>query len=112
MNTFEFLSYIETPAEKYLGVASLKCWGKIVLRFKIVATKDGKGTFPACASYKIIDESGERYIPAFIVDSRSEQEEIEHVIRNGVKRTLSGNVPHTTNVAMSASIQDDGDVPF
>jgi hypothetical protein len=114
MNICEFISYVKTPAEKHLGIVTVKLYGKIILRFKIVQTKDGKSTFPNAASYKITDDSGERYIPAFMLDSRSEQEEVEHVIRAGVKKSLLNESSYKASapVQMSGSLSDDSDVPF
>jgi hypothetical protein len=31
----EFLAFDETPAEKYLGVASIRFFGQIILRYKV-----------------------------------------------------------------------------
>lgn len=115
MNICEFISYVKTPLEKHLGIATVKLYGKIILRFKIVQTKDGKSTFPNAASYKITDDSGERYIPAFMLDSRSEQEEVENIIRVGVKKSLLEHPQHQSHapIQMSGSIVDDmSDVPF
>lgn len=41
----EFLAFDETLAEKYLGVASLRFFGQIILRYKVQQTKDGNGIF-------------------------------------------------------------------
>jgi hypothetical protein len=31
----EFLAFDETPAEKYIGVASIRFFGQIILRYKV-----------------------------------------------------------------------------
>lgn len=82
MSNFEFISYELTPKEKYLGIATIKAYGKIMLRYKIVNTKDGTGTFPAIASYKKDDES---YVNAFLIDSRCEEEEVQSLIKRNIK---------------------------
>lgn len=84
MNNIEFLSYIPTPLEKYLGIATVKLYGKVILRYKIVPTKDGSGHFPAPASYK----AGDDYVHAFMLDSMSENEELKKVIMHNVKLAL------------------------
>lgn len=88
--SFEFIDYIATPEEKHLGIARVKAWGKIVLRFKIVPTKDGSSFFPAAASYKIIENGTERYVPAFILDSNSDKEDLESLIKSNVRRFTLG----------------------
>ena len=76
MGNFEFVRYEATPGEKHLGIATVKAYGRIVLRYKIVPNKDGSGFFPAAASYKLPSHGGEdAYISAFLLDSRSEEEE-------------------------------------
>lgn len=88
MANFEFINYTATPGEKHLGIATIKMYGKLIARFKIIANKDGRGIFPAPACYKMTDETGERWIDCLMVDSRSEHEEMETVIRHGVKKAL------------------------
>ena len=87
MTQFEFVKYEETPGEKYLGIATVKAYGKIILRYKIVQTKDGQGYFPAAASYKLPAVDGEdTYVSCFLIDSRSDEEELQRLIRTEVKR--------------------------
>ena len=85
MTPFEFLGFVPTPNEKHLGIAAVKLYGKLILRYKIVQTKDGTSTFPAASSYKITDVGGERYIPAFILDSNSENESLMAFIKTNMK---------------------------
>lgn len=87
MNKFEFLSYIPTPGEKHLGIATVRIYGKIICRYKIVPTKDGSSYFPAAPSVKIGD--GEQpYKSAFELDSRSEHEELTDIVKKGVKQAM------------------------
>ena len=82
MDQFEFIKYEPTPGEKQEGIAFIKAYGRIMLRFKIVRTKDGKAYFPACSSYKVGSQNGEDvYLAAFIIDSKSEDEELRNLIR-------------------------------
>ncbi len=82
MDQFEFIKYEATPGEKQEGIAFIKAYGRIMLRFKIVKTKDGKAYFPACSSYKVGSQNGEDvYLAAFIIDSKSEDEELRNLIR-------------------------------
>ncbi|MBS0585217.1 MAG: hypothetical protein JSR76_02810 [Verrucomicrobia bacterium] len=81
----EFLNFDETPEEKYLGVASLKIFGKIILRFKVQRTKDGNGMFVAIPSYRKTDQMGEQWCQWFMLDSSSQKEIVENLIKSKVK---------------------------
>lgn len=87
MDKFEFIGYKETPGEKHLGIATVKAYGKIILRFKVLTAKTG-ALFCAPSSYKIVDYGEERYIPCFTVDSVSENDELVHMITSNVNRLL------------------------
>lgn len=87
MNQIEFVKYEKVNDEKYLGIATVKLYGKIILRYKIVMNKDGSGFFPAPASYKN-PSYPEQYYSCFMLDSNSEKEEVENCIRANVKRFM------------------------
>ena len=84
MNNIEFLEYIPVTIEnqKHLAVIAVK-WAGIVLRFKIMPTKDGNGFYPATASLLVKDNiSGEeKYQSAFEIDSRSEHERVLNFVK-------------------------------
>lgn len=84
MSDYQFMKYEPCQGEKYLGIATIKLYGRIILRYKIVGTKDGLGYFPAAASYKQPGQ-GDQYYSAFLVDSNSEKEEIENIVKHGAK---------------------------
>ncbi len=84
MNKFEFISYQETPGEKHLGIATINVYGKIIVRVKIVPNKDGTGFFINCAKFKV----GSDYLDSFLLESRSEDAEMERVIKEGVKKSM------------------------
>ena len=93
MQDFQFLKYQPTPNEKHLGIATVKAYGKIILRYKIIPTKDGSSFFPCAASYKMPDDS---YISAFILDSNSENEELTSLIKTHIKKFLLPVAPSTS----------------
>lgn len=101
MSNLEFLSYIPTPGEKYIGIATVKLYGKIILRYKIVPTKDGS-YWPAPASYK----AGEEYVHAFMLDSMSENDELKKLIMHNVKLALQ------PKESTPKPAQVYGDLPF
>ena len=88
MNPIEFIAFHETPNEKHMGIATVKLYGKIFLKYKIVPNKDGSGFFPSAPSYKITKDGNEVYTPAFLVDSRGEEEEIKELIHSAVKSAI------------------------
>lgn len=97
MNNFEFISYTPTPTDQYmLGIAKVKAFGKIELRFKHVKTKDGAGTFFTCANYTMQDPHTQekKYIPCFLLDSRGDEETLMDMIRDGVNRVLAHRSAH------------------
>ncbi len=83
---FEFIKYEPTPSEKHMGIATVKLYGKIIARYKIVPTKDGTSFFPAAASYKV----GDRYESCLILDSNSEKEELDSMIKAHVRSIQGG----------------------
>lgn len=101
--SYEFMKYDATPMEKYIGIATVKLHGKIVLRYKIVPKKDGSGYFPTAASYKIPGDGGvDQYIAAFMLDSNFEKEEVEKLIMSNVKRIMAQQ-PTSFNAQASVS---------
>ncbi len=95
---FEFIKYEPTPQEKHLGIATVKLYGKIIARYKIVPTKDGTSFFPAAASYK----EGDRYESCLILDSNSEKEELDAMIKANVRAYQGG-----AKVAMTGNAFSD-----
>jgi hypothetical protein len=87
MQDIKFLKYQLTPSEKNLGVVSILYKGSIVLRYKVIQTKDGTSTFFAPASLKVQDEvtREDSFIESFMIDSRYENDEIHNFIRSNLK---------------------------
>jgi len=91
MQPYEFLGYQPTPGEKHLGIATIKMWGRLILRWKVIPNKDGSGFFCGAASYKVPDPSGaggDCYTEAFMLDSRSEHEAVQNFIRAHVRKAM------------------------
>ena len=90
----KFLNYTPTSNEKHLGIATIKLYEKIVLRFKMISTKDGASFFCGCVSYKMPDPTGgdtDVYLEAFMIESRSEYEDVKNFIRCNVKKYMENN---------------------
>ncbi len=99
MSNFEFISYTPTPTDQYmLGIAKVKVYGKLELRYKHVKTKDGSGTFFCTSNYTLTDSIGEKkYMPCFLLDSRSDEEILMEIIREGVNRVSAQQSARATN---------------
>lgn len=101
---FEFIQFTPTPGEKYAGIAEVKINGTIaiVLRYKIVAKKDGSGFFPTCASYKMTNRApGEEYDECFMIDSRSDNDAVNKVVMHGFHLSQQSQQPSVFNTPLS-----------
>jgi hypothetical protein len=93
MNNLEFLDYIATPGESYMGVAEVK-WNGLILRYKIVPNKTGDGTwFPTMAAYKVrsaINSSTgkDEYAKSVEIDSNTDQKKVIDFVTSHVKVRL------------------------
>jgi hypothetical protein len=90
MNDYKFLSFKPIKDDPYLlGVATVQIANRFVVRFGLKPTKDG-GQFYAIANYGFKDETGEKkYMPAFVCDSRGEDDVLFDFVRENVKLWLS-----------------------
>jgi hypothetical protein len=69
----------------------VRAWGKIILRYKIVPGKDGRGFFVAAGSFKSgFDHSKgkDKYENYFMPDSSYEKEQIEDLVRDKVAEAI------------------------
>lgn len=107
MNNFEFLSYEAVSGEKFLGIATMRAWGKIILKYKIVPGKDGRGFFASAASIK----NGERYESSFMLDSNYENQALQGLIKEEVSKHLNGTIAPPSPAASVSMTQTD-DCPF
>jgi hypothetical protein len=90
-NNFEFKSYIPTPNDQYmLGIAKVKLYGKLVVNFKHVKTKDGGSSFFCTQNYTLTDANNEKkYLPCVLLDSRNDEDELMDYIRENVNRVVA-----------------------
>lgn len=109
--SLEFLGFVPTPNEKYLGLASVRLNRMIVLRFKIVQKKDGSGIFPAVGgATKIPDASGDRYVNAFDLEMRSEEDAVRSFVMNQYEKWKNEQTPSVFTVNSTRNESDD--LPF
>lgn len=103
----EVTKYLHTPGAKFLGLADVLLDEKILLRFKIVEGKGGKGSYPVAASYCVETTEGNIFYPAFMIDSRIIQEEIDSQIRKKIAATKG-----TPKAKVSHEPEPDDQIPF
>lgn len=97
MNHYEFKSYTPTPTDQYmLGIAKIKLYGKIVVNFKHVKTKDGSGSFFCTANYTMQDPvtQEKKYIPCIQLDSRDDEDMLQEFIRSHVNQVIAQRSAH------------------
>jgi hypothetical protein len=108
MNNFEFLSYEPVSGEKFLGIATIRAWSKIILRYKIVPNKDGSSFFASPSSIK----NGDRFEAAFMLDSNYENQGLQAMIREKVGNYLLGKPIEPPMPAGGDPGPKDEDCPF
>lgn len=88
---FEFKSYTPTPTDQYmLGIAKVKLYGKLIVNFKHVKTKDGSGSFFCTQNYTTTESSGEKkYLPCVQLTDRDEEEILLEYVREQVNYIIA-----------------------
>ena len=85
----KFIEFKKVFGEKHFGIASVILDDKIMLRYRIVPGKDGKGFYCKPASHKI----GENYVDSFEIDSNFLKNAIDSTIRDHVHKELDDGMP-------------------
>jgi hypothetical protein len=109
-NNFEFKSYTPTPKDQYmLGIAKVKLYGKIVVNFKHVKTRDGSGTFFCTNNYTMLDASGEKkYLSCVMLDSRDDEEVLMEYIRDCVTKIMEQRSAHQAQTVQTLAYYPHG----
>lgn len=82
----EVLKFEATPEAKHIGIAHIRLFRQVVLRYKVVENKDGSGYFIAPPSYKRELEGQEKWMQWFMLDSQVFSEEVQDTIRSYITR--------------------------
>lgn len=84
MSSFQLLKFILTPGEKHVGIATVRAWGKIILRFKALPSDKG-GYWYTCGSTKTGVVAGkDKYDNWHQLDSDYEKEELQEFLKINV----------------------------
>jgi|GEM_PF-1133916 len=85
----EILKFEETPESKHIGVAHVRLFKQVVLRYKLIENKDASGYFVAPPSYKReYDDGKEKWVQWFMLDSQVFSEEVQDMIRMYVDKQM------------------------
>lgn len=87
----QFLKYVPVQGEKHLGIAIVRWLGKIILRYKVMASQDGTGYWVAAGSAKIgVKRDGkDNYEEWFQLDSSYDRDEMKEFILQHVEPILA-----------------------
>lgn len=87
----QFLKYVPVQGEKYLGIAIVRWFGKIILRYKVMQSQDGQGYWVAAGSAKIGKkrDGSDNYEEWFQLDSSYDREEMKEFILMNVEPILA-----------------------
>lgn len=86
----EILKFEPTPEAKHIGVAHIRLFRQVVLRYKVIENKDGSGYFVAPPSYKREFPDGtDKWNQWFMLDSQVFSEEVQDMIRAYVNKALA-----------------------
>jgi len=126
MNNFQCLGFEPTPTEKHVGIMTVRIHGAVVMvvRYKVVAKKDGSGFFPTVASYKMPNRiGGEEYEECFMLDSRSDNDAMNKFIMSNFmqwqktqhpQQNVFNGIPSTPFIQRdeASPIPEEGELPF
>ena len=96
MAKYQFVDFTPTPSEKHLGIISVRIHGDPIslVRYKIVARKDGSGFFPNIASYKMPDRMpGEEYDESWMPEMRSDYDSLVKFIIHSYNEWVKAQQP-------------------
>lgn len=113
MNNFEFIAYKSYPQDQYtMGIATVRAYGKLILKFKHVRKKDG-GNFFCAHQMQVTDDAEKKNVPSFMLDSRAEEEMLMEFIRENVKSySINSQVVVSAISKIPKEVAEEETVPF
>lgn len=100
MKIFEFLTYEPVVNEKFIGIATVRAWSKIILKYKVIPNKDNSGFFVAASSIKNGTDPAtgkDKYESVFMVDSAYENKELQALLKDKITDCIAGR-PSTSTI--------------
>lgn len=95
MQGLEFLSFVKTPGEKHIGIATIRLDRRFIFRFKIAPSAHANSLWITKAAYKagIRPDGKDNYEEAFEFDSSFEKKHIDAFVEDHVNAVLNQNQP-------------------
>lgn len=85
MNDFEFIKYEAIPNQKYLGLATVKLFGEVIVVYKVIPGRTTGALFLNTPSYLI----EKNYRTAITIDSSTKKEALDQFIKENVRREMN-----------------------
>ena len=113
LKNLEFISYRPIADDPYgmLGVCTFRAFGKFLLVYKHLRTKDGIGTFFCSANYSIQDGAEKKYISAISLDSRGNDQVFQEWIRDHVNAVIAAKSVRVNPTQVQSVYQPSGGQP-
>lgn len=104
MQHFEFINFKAYPNDQYLqGIATIRFMKALVLKLKLVKTKDGNGSFFCFQNYTVTENGEKKYIPCCMFDSRAEEELMQDWLRGEVHKAQRATAVHVQQAPQEMS---------
>lgn len=118
-NDIEILKFEETPEQNFVGVAHVRLFKSVILRYKVVNNKDATGYFIVAPSYKREIDGTEKWNQWFMLDSQYFTEEVVETIRAYINNYFSSHSAlaktqpkQNTPSSYAEARNGGGDLPF
>ena len=86
----QFLKYVPVTGEKHLGIAIVRYFGKIILRYKVMASQEGGyWVSPGSAKIGVKRDGKDNYEEWFQLDSSFDRDEMKDFILSHVEPILA-----------------------
>lgn len=91
MQGLEFLSFVKTPGEKHIGIATIRLDRRFIFRFKIAPSAHANSLWITKAAYKAgtRQDGKDNYEEAFEFDSSFEKKHIDSFVEENVNAILN-----------------------
>lgn len=113
----EILKFELTEDLKFFGIATVRLYRSVVLRYKVVENKDGSGFFVVPPSYKReFNDGTDKWTHWFMLDSMVFNEEVQEMVRAYVNKWISANsgqkVQQSYQPQAQPAMQQEEQLPF
>ncbi len=105
MEKFEFVSYKDTPDDKYgLGIATIVVNVPTIVTYKMIAKKDG-GAFFVPATHNTTEGAEKKYIQGSIPNARADEQILMDFLRDNVNSLKNKQYARSVNTSTPGTYQ-------